>query len=133
MTPAVWDELTPVEHDFMVCAMEAWGILPYACEARDDSGAWISYEVQVAVVLSLVDRGWVDVCRIEPWTDADGRSGATYGPPIDRAALPALLADPDTWDDPKESWIGELTLQETEAWLQKLTEGRDTADSISAG
>ena len=103
--------MTEIEDDLIVCAMEAWGILPYACS----SGVPISELAET--VLSLVDRGLVGVHRLEPRTAPDGRVGVTYGGRLDRDELPALLADPDTWDDPADvSWIGEVTLGRTAAW-----------------
>jgi hypothetical protein len=106
--------LTKVEHDLMVCAMEAWGILPYACPGV---GSDVPISEPAEAVLSLVDRGLVGVHRLEAWTAPDGRAGATYGARLDRDELPTLLADPDTWDDPADvSWIGEVTLGRTPAW-----------------
>lgn len=109
--------MTKVEYDLMVCAMEAWGILPYACSGLDDAGNPVADADLAVAVLALVDRGLVEVRRIEPWTAPDGRAGAMYGAPVDRGDLPALLADPDTWDDPGDaSWIGEVALARTKAW-----------------
>lgn len=108
----MWDGLTEIEHDLMVCAMEAWGMLPYACSSE------VPIPELADAVLSLVDRGLVGVHRVEPWTAPDGSEGATYGARLDRDELPALLADPDTWDDPVDgSWIGEVTLGRTAAWV----------------
>lgn len=68
-------------------------------------------------MLTLVDRGCVEVRRLEPWTAPDGRAGAIYGAVIGHAELPAVLADPDTWDDPEDvSWVGEVTLSQVGAW-----------------
>jgi hypothetical protein len=109
--------LTRIEDELMVCAMEAWGILPYACKATDEKGDPVSDRDVAAAVLALVDRGWVEVRRLEPWTAPDGREGAMYGAVIGRAELPAVLADPDTWDDPEGvSWVGEVTLSQVEGW-----------------
>jgi len=114
MAGSVWDGLTEVEHDLMVCAMEAWGILPYACSGV---GADVSTSELAAAVLSLVDRGLVGVHRLEPWAAPGGCAGATYGAALDREELVAVLADPETWDDPADaSWIGEVTLGRTAAW-----------------
>lgn len=105
----------------MVCAMEGWGLLPQACEAAGDEPA-ADRSAMAAAVLNLVDLGWAEVRRIEPWPDPDGREGdevATYGDPVGRDDLPRLLADPDTWDAPRApSWIGEVTLTQTEAWIE---------------
>ena len=105
----------------MVCAMEAWGILPYACTGV---GSAVSISELAAVVLSLVDWGLVGVHRLERWTAPDGRAGATYGATLDRDELPALLADPETWDDPADvSWVGEVTLGKTAAWDRPRDDG----------
>lgn len=101
----------------MICAYEAWGILAYAeadLDPADDEPADLP-----SAVLSLVDRGWVQVHRLEPWTSPDGDEGATYSPPIAREDIPAILADPATWDDPKDpGWFGAVTLSVTDAWRQ---------------
>ena len=76
--------MTEVEHELMVCAMEAWGILPYACSG---SGSDVPISELAAVVLSLVDQGLVEVHRLEPWM-APHTTG-TQGWPSDRRA-PAL-------------------------------------------
>ncbi|MEV6050650.1 hypothetical protein [Streptomyces sp. NPDC052107] len=101
--------LTPVEEDLMVSAMESWGILAYAADG-DPVGL-------AEAVLCLVDRGWVQVHRIEPWTAPDGEEGAAYGEPLPRADLPAILRSPATWDDPEHPhWYGAVTLSVTDAW-----------------
>lgn len=111
----VW--LTGLEYDVMTCARESWGILAYLIEHKRPDGGWPSNAEAAAAVLSFVERGWVEVHRLESWTSPDGRPGTTYGDPIDHAELPLLLANADTWDDPtSEAWIGELTLSQTPAW-----------------
>lgn len=88
--------------------------MPYACSGI---GSAVSIPEVAAAVLSLVDRGLVGVHRIEPWTAPDGRAGATYGAALGRAGLPALPADPDSWDEPSDvSWIVEPTSGRTAAW-----------------
>jgi hypothetical protein len=105
--------LSRIERDFMICGIEAWGILAYAGDDKDEDGNPVDL---AATVLSLVDRGWVTVHRIEPWTAPDGTMGATYSDPLPREEVPAVLADPATWDDPRDaSWIGAITLAATEA------------------
>ena len=109
--------LTGLEYDVLTCARETWGILPYLVEHKRPDGEWPSAAEATAAVLSMVERGWVVLHRLEPWTSPDGQHGTQYGDPIDPAALPSLLADPDTWDDPAdERWIGELTLSLTREW-----------------
>ncbi|MET7542893.1 hypothetical protein [Streptomyces sp. NPDC005507] len=114
MTDSPWMTLTSVEHELMICASEAWGILAYATNGKDEDGHLVDLP---CVVLGLVDRGWVQVHRLEPWTAPNGEEGATHGPPIPRAEIPEVLQDPATWDDPEEpSWIGTVTLSVTETW-----------------
>lgn len=111
MSDSAANGLTDIEEQLMVCAMEAWGILPYARPVPSGSGVPVSTQEMAAAVLALVERGWVEVHLLEPWTAPDGRQGAMYGAAIGRAELPAVLADPDTWDDPESaSWVGEVTL-----------------------
>lgn len=113
--------LTGLDYDVAICAMEGWGILPYLVEHKRPDGEWPSNGEMAAAVQSAVDRGWVEVHRLEPWTSPDGREGAQYGDPIDPAELPSILADPDTWDEPAtEEWTGELTLSQTPVWSSFL-------------
>ncbi|MEU6216417.1 hypothetical protein ABZ845_02680 [Streptomyces sp. NPDC047022] len=84
-----WTALTRVEHDLMVSATEASGILAYATNSKDEDGHAVDLQ---HIVLGLVDRGWVHVHRLERWTSPDGQAGATYGPPIPRAEIPAGCA-----------------------------------------
>ncbi|MGW0633370.1 hypothetical protein [Streptomyces sp. NPDC002758] len=125
MSDSLWDGLAWVEQDLLVCAQEAWGILPYACSGPDDRGEPASDEDIAAALLGLVDRGWVEVCRLEPWTSPNGESGIQYGPPIPREVLERLLRLPETWDDPvDQSWVGALTLSRTERWYAAVREQR---------
>ncbi|MFB4315820.1 hypothetical protein [Actinomadura sp. 21ATH] len=63
------------------------------------------------VLLPLVDRGWIVVCRVIPWTAPDGSGGFQPGRPIARSELPVLLADDGNWEHPDDGeWIGCLTL-----------------------
>lgn len=98
----------------MICASEVWGILPYA-EAdldEDDDPAGLP-----GALLGLVDRGWVQVHRLEAGASPAGQRATAYGPPIPRSELPAVLRDPATWDDPADgNWIGAVTLSATDAW-----------------
>jgi hypothetical protein len=71
------------------------------------------------ILLPLVDRGWIEVCRIIPWTAPDGRLGVQPGPPIAREELPALLDDEACWEYPDSGeWLGCLTLVLTERGRQ---------------
>ncbi|MFI9047708.1 hypothetical protein [Streptomyces sp. NPDC053427] len=65
----------------------------------------------VPILLTLVDRGVVEVCRYLPWTAPDGTAGYQPGPPISRRDLPAVLAAPEEWEYPDDfEWLGRLTL-----------------------
>lgn len=113
VTPSEWDSLPQFERDLLVCAIEAWGILPYASgeyTGIDDPHG--DAQAAARIVLDLVSRGWITVHRIV--SHPDGK-GATYGPAI-TDQLHGLLADPDTWDDPSDtSWYGEFTVALTPA------------------
>ncbi|MBY8877257.1 hypothetical protein [Actinacidiphila acidipaludis] len=114
----VWSNVTPIEHALMICAQEAWGILAYA-EGDIEDGEDYEQDDLIRGVLNLVDRGWVHVHRIEPWTAPDGHTGVDYGPPVPRPGIPSLLAEPATWDDPEDpSWVGAVTLSFTDAWRE---------------
>ncbi|MBT2389760.1 hypothetical protein J7E87_10015 [Streptomyces sp. ISL-1] len=69
-----------------------------------------------AILLSLIDRGWIEVCRVIPWVAPDGTLGEQPGPPIPQQDLPAVLADAENWEYPVDGvWLGCLTLVLTEA------------------
>jgi len=114
----VWATVTSVEHALLICAQETWGILAYV-EGDIEDGEDYEQADLVRGVLSLVDRGWVQVHRIEPWTAPDGRPGVDYGPPIPRTEISSVLEDPATWDDPQDPrWLGAVTLSLTDAWRE---------------
>lgn len=130
MSQRDWDKLTATERAFMINAFEI-DILP---------GVWADLEPQVqdaplaevaAVLLSLVDHGWIEVRRIVPWTAPDGRVGCQPGGLVSRADLVDVLADPRSWEYPDDpsSWIGCLTLVETDAG-RKIT--RKSPEEIAA-
>ncbi|GAA2794042.1 hypothetical protein VO63_24890 [Streptomyces showdoensis] len=112
------DELPSVERAFMLNAMEI-DILPgVRGDLEEPLSSGPSAEL-TPVVLSLVDRGWVEVCRVIPWTAPDGSTGFQPGAPIARGDLPVLLADDDNWEYPDSGeWIGCLTLTLTEEGRQ---------------
>jgi hypothetical protein len=115
-----WNDLTPVEYDLMICAIEAWGVLPYACSRHD-----VTDEQIAEVVLTLVDRGWAHVHRIEEQTAADGSHFFDYSPPIPRDQLDSLLADRSTWGDPiEDGYPGAITLSVTQAWTDEVRRQR---------
>jgi hypothetical protein len=101
----------------MICAFEASGLLAYVCD-EDEDGNRIDLP---SLVLDLVDRGWVTVHRIEPWAPPGGGQGSTYSAPIPRGEIRGILADPATWEEPTgDSWVGAITLAETEAGKRVL-------------
>ena len=108
--------LSAVERAVMIDATEhdilagVWGDLPKSTEGA-------SPDFLAVVVLGLVDRGWIDVCRIVPWTDPNGRPGLRASEPIARDELPEALADPAYWDYPDGGWLGALTLVATSEGL----------------
>ncbi|MGW4466287.1 hypothetical protein [Micromonospora sp. NPDC004704] len=83
-----------------------------------------------SVLLRLLDNGWMEMRRYV-WVADDGREGLAHGDPVSRHQLPVLLADPASWEYPDgPSWVGALTLVETEAGR---TIRRISADGIAAG
>ncbi|MEU5380940.1 hypothetical protein ABZ359_36440 [Streptomyces sp. NPDC005968] len=69
-----------------------------------------------AILLPLVDKGWIEVCRLVPWTAPDGAQGLQPGPSVPRQELPALLTDAENWEYPGDGeWLGRLTLVLTES------------------
>ena len=115
MSQGEWDALPQAEKAFMINGFEGdilpgvWGDLPEALRTAPLS--------EVAeILLSLADRGWLEVCRVAPWTAPDGRVGFGPGDRVPREQLPMVLADPREWEYPEgPSWVGALTLVETEA------------------
>ncbi|MET9896871.1 hypothetical protein ABZZ47_43250 [Streptomyces sp. NPDC006465] len=62
------------------------------------------------ILLSLVDKGWIEVCRLVRWTAPDGQLGYQPAPPLARGELPEVLAHAAAWEYPDGTWIGSLTL-----------------------
>jgi hypothetical protein len=109
------DELSPAERAFMINASEI-DILPGVRGDLDEPLASGGHSDLAAILLPLVDRGWVEVCRLVPWTAPDGTHGLQPGLSVPRQDLPALLADADNWEYPDDGeWLGRLTLVLTEA------------------
>lgn len=68
------------------------------------------------ILLALVDRGWIEVSRLIPWTAPDGAAGFQPGPPLPEQERVALLSDATNWEYPESGeWLGCLTLTLTEA------------------
>ncbi|MFF8732354.1 hypothetical protein ACF073_38725 [Streptomyces sp. NPDC015171] len=75
-----------------------------------------------AILLPLVDRGSIVVCRYIPWTAPDGAAGHQPGPAIPRQELPAVLAAPEEWEYPDDfTWMGRLTLVLAERYRRHVT------------
>ncbi|GGR03228.1 hypothetical protein [Streptomyces netropsis] len=109
-----WDALTSDEQAFLINSYEI-DILPGVWGDLEEPLLSAPPGALAEVLLRLVDRGWIAVCEVEPWTAPDGRAGFQPGPPLPRESLPELLADPLAWEYPEDDWIGALTLVETDA------------------
>ncbi|MBL3665345.1 hypothetical protein JL475_04865 [Streptomyces sp. M2CJ-2] len=108
-------ELSSAERAFMTNATEI-DILPGVRGDLEEPLASASPTDLAAILLPLIDRGWIEVSRLVPWTAPDGEPGLQPGPSIPRHDLPALLADADNWEYPDDGeWLGRLTLVPTEA------------------
>ncbi len=85
------------------------------------------------ILLPLVDRGWIEVYRLVPWTAPDGTCGEQPGPPIPKQDLPAVLADAENWEYPRSgTWLGCLTLTLTEAG-RRVSRGRAVSFQLGDG
>ncbi|MGW2082060.1 hypothetical protein ACWCOW_34960 [Streptomyces sp. NPDC001939] len=115
-------ELNPADRAFMLNAFESdilagvWGDLPEPLASGPASDL-------VPIVLALVDRGWIEVCRYEhydfhggrvgPWTLPAG-PGNRPGEAIPREELPSALSVREEWEYPDNGeWTGRLTLVRT--------------------
>ncbi|WP_225637167.1 hypothetical protein [Streptomyces solaniscabiei] len=109
------DELSSAERAFLINATEI-GILPGVWGDLDEPLVSGPASALVPILLRLVDRGWVEVCRLVSWTAPDGTLGEQPGLPIPSQDLPAVLADAENWEYPRSgTWLGCLTLTLTEA------------------
>ncbi|MYW70205.1 hypothetical protein GTY65_40075 [Streptomyces sp. SID8379] len=109
-------ELSDVEFAFVLNASEI-DILPGVRGDLEEPLASGSAADLAPILLSLVDRGMVEVCRYIPWTAPDRAVGYQPGPPILRADLPAVLAVAEEWEYPDDfEWLGKLTLVRTESY-----------------
>ncbi|MEU9126448.1 hypothetical protein AB0C96_42815 [Streptomyces sp. NPDC048506] len=108
------DELSSAERAFMISASEI-DILPGVRGDLDEPLASGPASDLATILLTLVDRGWIEVCRVIPWTAPDGTAGYQPGPPLPHHDLPTVLAAPEEWDYPGDfEWLGSLTLTLTE-------------------
>jgi hypothetical protein len=114
----VTDELSSAERAFMINATEI-DILPGVRGDLEEPLASAGPAELAAILLPLIDRGWIEVSRLVPWTAPDGNPGLQPGPSIPGQDLPALLTDADNWEYPDDGeWLGRLTLVLTEAGQQ---------------
>ncbi|NUK03225.1 hypothetical protein [Streptomyces lunaelactis] len=112
------DNLSRAESAFILNAFEI-DVLPGVRGDLDEPLASAPGPELATVLMPLIDRGWIEVCRIIPWTSPEGKLGDQPGPPIPREVLPALLADADNWEYPdSRTWTGCLTLVLTERGRQ---------------
>ncbi|MDQ0938421.1 hypothetical protein [Streptomyces sp. V1I1] len=112
------EELSSAERAFMINATEI-DVLPGVWGDLDEPLASGPASDLVPILLSLVDRGWIEVCRVILWTAPDGAAGFQPGPSIPKRALPTLLLDAENWEYPQSGeWLGCLTLTLTEAGQQ---------------
>ncbi|MEU9519705.1 hypothetical protein [Streptomyces sp. NPDC048224] len=68
------DQLSSAERVFMINATEI-DILPGVRGDLDEPLASGPALALVPIVLRLVDKGWIEVCRLVPWTAPDGSLG----------------------------------------------------------
>ncbi|MFF7216054.1 hypothetical protein ACFZAU_36890 [Streptomyces sp. NPDC008238] len=112
------DELSSAERAFMINATEI-DILPGVRGDLEEPLASAGPAELAAILLPLIDKGWIEVSCYIPRTDPNGTAGFQPGPSIQRHDLPALLADAESWDYPDDfEWLGHLTLVLTEAGRQ---------------
>ncbi|WP_406061209.1 hypothetical protein [Micromonospora sp. NBC_00860] len=110
-----WERLTNVERAFFTNAFES-DLLAGVFGDLDPAERDMPLGELAQILLSLVDRGFIEVRRYARWIADDGREGLTPGEVIPRRDLPQLLADPETWEYPDDSsWAGAITLVETDA------------------
>ncbi|MDX2388508.1 MULTISPECIES: hypothetical protein [unclassified Streptomyces] len=120
MSKQEWEALTESERAFLINSYEI-DILPGVRGDLEEADQSAPVGELAQILLGLVDRGWIEVCRVTPWTSPTGREGFRPGAPVPRDRLQALLRDAANWEYPEDGdWIGALTLVET-AEGQKIT------------
>jgi hypothetical protein len=93
-------------------------ILPGVRGDLDEAERQLPFDELARILLSLVDRGWIEVRRYKRWISEEGLAGLEPGDVVPRPELPQILADPTSWEYPDDTgWIGALTLVRTEAGL----------------
>ncbi|MFD8543200.1 hypothetical protein [Streptomyces sp. NPDC059649] len=109
------NELSSAERAFMINASEI-DILPGVRGDLDEPLASRPAADLMPTLLTLVDKGWIEVSRLIPWTAPDGAAGFQPGPSLPEQELVALLSDTTNWEYPESGeWLGCLTLTLTEA------------------
>ncbi|MBQ0905421.1 hypothetical protein [Micromonospora sp. U21] len=109
------ERLTNVERAFFVNAFEMDLLAGVFGDLAGSKQEMPLHEL-TQVLLSLIDRGWIEVRRYDRWIAEDGREGLMPGEAVARQHLPQLLADPATWEYPEgATWVGAITLVETES------------------
>jgi hypothetical protein len=112
-----WDALSHVEQCFFINATEM-DILPGVLGDLEAAERQLPFEELATILLSLIDRGWIEARRYARWIAPDGLEGLAPGDVVPRSELPEVLADPASWEYPDNpSWLGALTLVRTEAGL----------------
>jgi hypothetical protein len=96
-----WDRLSHVEERFFINAMEM-DILPGVRSDLDGAERQLPFDELARVLLSLVDRGWIEVRRYKRWISNEGLEGLTPGDVVPREALPQILSDPSSWEYPED-------------------------------
>jgi hypothetical protein len=101
-----WDALSNVEYAFVINAIEH-DILPGFFGDLTEEERELPLPELAAVLMSLIDRGWIEVRPYREWIAEDGQPGLRPGEALSRSEIVALLAVPDTWEQRAgPSWIG---------------------------
>ncbi|MFH8681053.1 hypothetical protein [Streptomyces lydicus] len=109
------DELSSAERAFMINSSEI-DILPGVRGDLDEPLASGPASALIPILRTLIDKGWIQVSRVIPWTAPDGAAGFQPGPPLPQRDLAALLSEATNWEYPESGeWFGCLTLTLTEA------------------
>ncbi len=115
----VWEGLTHVEKCLLVNAFE-YDLLAGVFGDLTPAEQELQLAELAEILQALIDRGWIEVRRYEPWIAEDGSEGLAASGVVAKDEVPRVLADPESWrypDDP--SWIGAVTLVETEVWVAR--------------
>lgn len=114
-TARSWDTITSIERAFFINSVEM-DILPGVFGDLTPAEQELPLAELAEILMSLVSEGFVELRRYERWISPNGEDGLTPGEPVPAEELPALLADPSTWEYPDDpSWLGAPTLTVTKA------------------